>query len=61
MRLAWQEGKRRGIEAKEDLEVGECRFCRWTGVKSSGVKVERVDETGNICKVIFGAKIEGPK
>ena len=48
MRLACQGGKRSGTETKKDMEVGHCRVCRWTGVKSRGVNVERVDETGNI-------------
>ena len=61
MRLACQGGKRSGTDAKKDMEVGDCRVCRLTGVKSRGVNVERVDETGNILKVIFGAKTEGPK
>ena len=38
----------RGTEAKKDMEVGDCRVCGCTGVKSSGVNVERVDATGNI-------------
>ena len=48
MRLACQGEKRSGTETKKDMEVGHCRVCRWTGVKSRGVNVERVDETGNI-------------
>ena len=48
MRLPCQGAKRRHTEAEKDVEVGDCRVCRWTGVKSRGVNVERVDETGNI-------------
>ena len=60
MRLAWQREKTRCVQAKQGMEVGERRVCRWTGVKSSGAEVECVDGIGNLWKVIWGQKLRGP-